>query len=156
MRRELRRKGAATGVGVRWYTPAHAPALARCPALARRVYFALDVAGALWFVALFIGLPLAGWLAMVVDLRAQLRRLRGALTIFRGGLSETPLWAIRDRPECLRELGLAPGCTRDEVMAAYRREVKCAHPDRGGDRRRFDRLQQRLHEALRLVAEDST
>jgi hypothetical protein len=38
-------------------------------------------------------------------------------------------------------------------MAAYRRQVKRVHPDYGGDRRQFELLQQRLHEALRLVDE---
>ncbi|TWT95355.1 DnaJ domain protein [Botrimarina colliarenosi] len=111
----------------------------------------IDTLGVIWFVGLFLGLPLLGWLAMVVDYRAYLHSLKRALVVVRTYRLEVPLWALRDRPECLRELGLAPDCTRDEVMAAYRQRVKLVHPDHGGDRRRFELLQQRLQEALRLV-----
>lgn len=115
------------------------------------MYDVFDAVGLLWFVGLFFGLPALGWLAMVVDYRAYLRSLKRALVLIQQYRLEVPLWALRDRPACLQELGLAPDCTREEVMAAYRRQVKHVHPDHGGDRRKFDLLQQRLHEALRLV-----
>lgn len=110
-----------------------------------------DGLGAVWFIAIAFGLPLLGWLAAVLDYRAYLRRLRGALVVVSRYRLDAPLWALRDRPACLRELGLAPGCTRDEVMAAYRQRVKKVHPDHGGDRRRFDHLQQSFREAITLV-----
>lgn len=111
----------------------------------------IDALGFALFVAVFLGGPLLGWLAMVADYRAYLRSLRRALVVARQYWTESPLWAIRQRPECLQELDLQPGCSREEVMAAYRRKVKTAHPDQGGDRRRFDRLQRMLAEALALV-----
>ena len=39
------------------------------------------------------------------------------------------------------ELGIGPDATADEIKAAHRRAVKQAHPDTGGDRSRFDRVQ---------------
>ena len=36
-----------------------------------------------------------------------------------------------------RTLGVARGCTREEVKAAFRAKVRLAHPDRGGDELEF-------------------
>lgn len=118
------------------------------------MYAAVDTLSVLWFVGLFFGLPLFGWFLMVADYRAYLRAMRRALVAVRRYTLDAPLWALQDRPECLQQLGLAPGCSRDEVMAAYRRCVKDVHPDRGGDRRQFDKLQRWLREALALVEAD--
>lgn len=117
---------------------------------------AVDTFSVVWFVGLFFGLPALGWLMMVVDYRAYVRGLRRALVVVRRYTLEAPLWSLRDRPECLKRLGLLPGCTREEVMVAYRRCVKEVHPDRGGDRRRFDQLQRWLSEALTLVEDSET
>ena len=110
----------------------------------------VDALGAIWFVVLFVLAPALGWFFMFADYRVYLRSLRRAMVAVRHYAS-TPYWALRERPECLRELGLEPGCTAEEVMAAYRQKVKQAHPDRGGDRRQFERLQRRLTEALALA-----
>ena len=115
--------------------------------------FAADAVAAAWFVTLFFGAPLLGWALLVLDIRAYYRKLRRALVLVSQYRFDTPLWAIRQRPECLQELGIELGATRDEVMAAYRRRVKHVHPDRGGDRRRFERLQRSLAEALALCDE---
>jgi hypothetical protein len=120
------------------------------------VFDPIDAVGVVWFLTLFFGVPLLGWVAMYADYRAYLRGLRRALVVVRQYTLESPLWALRDRPACLQELGLDPDCTREEVMAAYRRRVKHVHPDYGGDRRQFELLQQRLHEALRLVDDRDT
>lgn len=111
----------------------------------------VDAAGAFWFLAVAIGLPLFGWIAMGLDYRAYVRSLRRKLVAVRQYSIDIPKWVLRERPPCFEELGVAPDATRDEVLAAYRRRVKEVHPDRGGDRRRFDRLQRRLEEALALV-----
>lgn len=111
-----------------------------------------DILGAVWCGAILLGAPLLGWWLMVADIRAYLRGLRRAM-VWVGAYATTPYWALRERPDCLRAFGLERGCTADEVMAAYRRLVKTAHPDRGGSRDRFDRLQQHLADALRLVAD---
>lgn len=112
----------------------------------------VDTFATVWFFALFFGAPLLGWFFAFADYRAYVRSLRRAMIVVRRYTFETPLWALRDRPQCLVDLGLAPGCTHDEIMAAYRRKVMKAHPDRGGDRRQFELLQTRLHEALELAA----
>lgn len=112
---------------------------------------AIDSVGMAWFLGLFVGLPVLGWLAMVVDYRAYLRSLRRALVLISHYRLESPLWALRQRPECLQAFDLDPGCTREAVMAAYRQRVKEVHPDYGGDRRQFEALQQHLRNALKLV-----
>jgi curved DNA-binding protein CbpA len=48
-------------------------------------------------------------------------------------------------------LGLTLPCTADDIRAAYRRKVKKLHPDRGGDRRQFLRLQAHFEQAMGLV-----
>ncbi|CAN5256627.1 hypothetical protein BH18ACT4_BH18ACT4_12340 [soil metagenome] len=53
------------------------------------------------------------------------------------------------RSDARRLLGVGPGATRDEVEAAFRRQVSRAHPDRGGDGDAF-----RLLVAARLVLVD--
>lgn len=53
---------------------------------------------------------------------------------------------------CLEMLELTWPCTQEDVKAAYRRLVKTAHPDGGGDHARFLALQAAYDEALRLVS----
>jgi hypothetical protein len=54
---------------------------------------------------------------------------------------------VSDRPEFAATLGLLPPYTMDDVKRAYREKVKDAHPDRGGDRDSFDRIQRAYEEA---------
>lgn len=112
---------------------------------------AVDVIAALWFGVLALGLPLAGWVMMGLDYRAYLRSLRRAIAVVKQYQLALPEWARRDRPPCLQELGLAPNCSRDEVLTAYRKRVKQVHPDLGGTERDFQRLQRHLTEALSIV-----
>ncbi|TWT42671.1 J domain-containing protein [Botrimarina hoheduenensis] len=113
---------------------------------------ALDALAIAWFLLLALGLPLAGWALMGLDYRAYLRSLRRALTVVKSYQQGLPAWALRGRPRCLVALDLPPGCTREEVLAAYRRCVKQVHPDRGGSEREFQQLQQWLTEALAYAA----
>ena len=53
-------------------------------------------------------------------------------------------------PECLELLNLSWPCTVTEVQEAYRRLVKSAHPDGGGNHDKFLALQAAYEEALRL------
>jgi hypothetical protein len=46
-----------------------------------------------------------------------------------------------ERPEFAVTLGLLPPYTIEDVKRAYLEKVKDAHPDRGGDRAEFDRIQ---------------
>lgn len=116
----------------------------------------IDSFAMLAFLMLAIGMPLLGWFFMVVDYRAYLKSLRRAIAVVKSYYHARPSWIhqeewIGKRPECLESLELSMPCTHAEVLAAYRRKVKEVHPDRGGDRRQFDRLQKHLEEAIALV-----
>ncbi len=52
------------------------------------------------------------------------------------------MWAI---------LGVSRGVTPDELKAAYRRKVREAHPDQGGDAASFQRVLQAYEEAARRL-----
>jgi hypothetical protein len=52
-----------------------------------------------------------------------------------------------DRPEFAVILGLLPPYTMEDVKRAYLAKVKAAHPDRGGDRTDFDRIQHAYEQA---------
>ena len=67
--------------------------------------------------------------------------------------SELPEWVRKDTPRCILALGLTMPCTEADILAAYRRKVKTLHPDRGGDRREFLRLQAHFEQAMAFVAE---
>jgi hypothetical protein len=105
------------------------------------------------YLALAFGLAAAGYVCMVLDIRAYLRSLRRALVLISHYRPELPEWVRRDTPQCILALGLTLPCTTDDVLAAYRRKVKRLHPDRGGDRREFLRLQAHFEQALALVAD---
>ncbi len=114
-----------------------------------------DTAGMVGFLLLAVGAPLLGWLCMVLDYRAYLRSLQRAIAVVRRYATHLPEWSCRNRPPCFEELGLPDGATREEVLAAYRKRVKEVHPDRGGDRKHFDRLQKRFEEAMAIVEEQT-
>ena len=54
------------------------------------------------------------------------------------------------RTMLLRELGLGSDTSREEARRAYRVRVKELHPDAGGDREAFEKLQ-RIWETLEQV-----
>jgi hypothetical protein len=72
--------------------------------------------------------------------------------------NEEPLFFSYDRknqhpdqlPTCLRVLSLSWPCTIAEVQEAYRKLVKGAHPDAGGNPEKFLELQAAYEQALRL------
>lgn len=105
----------------------------------------------LLFVVTTLSLPLAGYVFLVLDVRSYLRSLRRQLVRVMNGYSDLPEWATLENPPCLSALGLRLPCTEEELKAAYRRQVKRLHPDRGGDRRRFLRLQTHFEESLVVV-----
>jgi DnaJ-class molecular chaperone len=111
----------------------------------------IDTLATLWVVLIALGAPLLGWVLMGLDYRAYLRSLRRALVAITGVQSGVPFWARPAVPECYHELGVEPTATRDEVLAAYRRRAKEVHPDLGGDRRSFDRLQAAFREAIERI-----
>lgn len=103
------------------------------------------------YLAAIVGLPLLGYVFMVLDYRRYLRSLRRALVYVTQGSTSTPYWVLRDRPTCFVALDLQMPCTEEEVLAAYRERVKSLHPDRGGDMKEFLRLQHHFEQALQLV-----
>lgn len=111
----------------------------------------LDAAVTLTYLAVVVAVPAAGYAMMVLDIRAYLRSLRRFLVVARNYLTDLPEWVRKDTPRCLLALGLTLPCTSDDVLSAYRNKVKKLHPDRGGDRRAFLRLQQQFEEAIRFV-----
>jgi hypothetical protein len=104
------------------------------------------------YLALAFGLAALGYLCMVLDIRAYLRSLRRALVVISGYRLELPEWVRKDTPRCILALGLTMPCTADDILAAYRRKVKRLHPDVGGDRKAFMRLQAHFEQAMALVA----
>jgi hypothetical protein len=113
----------------------------------------IDGAVTVGYLAIAFGLAALGYLCMVLDFRAYLRSLRRALVVISNYRPELPEWVRRDTPRCILALGLTFPCTADDILAAYRRKVKKLHPDRGGDRRQFLRLQAHFEQALALVRE---
>jgi hypothetical protein len=113
----------------------------------------IDAAATIGYLALALGIPLLGYVFMALDIRAYLRSLRRALVVARNYLPELPEWVRKDTPRCLLALGLTLPCSAEDVLSAYRKKVKTLHPDRGGDRRAFLRLQKHFELALRFVEE---
>lgn len=114
----------------------------------------LDAAVTIGYIALALGLPVLGYVCMALDIRAYLRSLRRALVLVSHYRVELPAWVRRDTPRCIQALGLQLPCTADDVLAAYREKVKSVHPDRGGNRRDFLKLQQHFEQAMGLVTAD--
>ena len=102
-------------------------------------------------LTLLLGVPVLGYVFMVIDIRRYLRSLRRALVVVTRAVQQVPYWALLERPTCLREFDLQLPCSEADVMAAYRDRAKDLHPDRGGDLQQFLHLQKQLEEALRLV-----
>ena len=102
----------------------------------------IDTTAIVVFLLVVVVLPLLGHYFMVIDIRAYLRALRGALIKVVYYFPELPAWARYETPGCLRALGLRVPCTESDVKRAYRRLAERLHPDRGGDKRRFLLLQE--------------
>jgi hypothetical protein len=111
----------------------------------------LDASITLGYLAIVIGIPVAGYLFLALDVRAYLRSFRRALVVVRNFLPDLPEWVRKDTPRCLLALGLTLPCTPEDVLSAYRNKVKKLHPDRGGDRKAFLLLQQHFEQALRFL-----
>lgn len=110
-----------------------------------------NTAAAVIFAVLFFVVPALGYVFLVLDFRAYLRSLRrGLVRVFSPSAGE-PSWYRPPIPTCLDAFGLGLQCTEDQLKRAYFERVKVLHPDRGGDQRKFLRLQARFEEALALV-----
>jgi len=112
----------------------------------------LDPALLAFYLFVVLSAPALGYVFMVLDIRRYLRSLRRAMVaIGHYAVSGTPTWALADRPPCLQALGLELPCSEESVLAAYRRQVKELHPDRGGDLQQFLKLQKHFEQALALA-----
>lgn len=117
----------------------------------------LDLAVIIGFVLLAVGIPLAGYVLLAVDIRAHYRRLRGALVLVSNYMVRIPSWVAADSqrrkhaPPCLATFGLKLPCSEDQLLDAYRQLVKTCHPDLGGDRDEFLKLQRHFEQARTLV-----
>jgi hypothetical protein len=105
------------------------------------------------YLALVFGLCALGYACMVLDIRAYLRSLRRALVLVSNYRPDLPEWVRKSTPRCILAFGLTMPCTADDVRAAYRRKVKQLHPDLGGDRREFLRLQAHFEQAMEFLEE---
>jgi hypothetical protein len=112
----------------------------------------IDSSLTLAYLALAFGLPILGYVCMALDIRAYIRSLRRALVLVTHYRFELPDWVRKGTPRCILALDLTMPCTEDDVLAAYRRKVKLLHPDRGGNRRDFLRLQAHFEQAMAFMA----
>jgi hypothetical protein len=110
-----------------------------------------DLLGIAGFLAAVVLLPIAGYWLTILDIRAYLRALRGALVRITSPSYSTPSWLDKETPPCLRALGLEWPCSEEDVKIAYHRMARELHPDHGGDIRRFLLLQQQLEQANHYV-----
>ena len=97
----------------------------------------IDWTVTLSYLALAFGLPILGYVCMVLDIRAYLRSLRRAIMVIAGYRTELPEWARKNTPRCILALGLTMPCTSDDILVAYRRKGEAA-PSR--PRRRSARI----------------
>jgi hypothetical protein len=111
----------------------------------------IDLAVTLAYVALMLGVAIAGYVCMALDIRAYYRSLRRALVLISHYRVELPSWVRRDTPRCIQALGLKLPCSTEDVLDAYRQKVKLMHPDRGGNRQDFLKLQQHFEQAMGLL-----
>ncbi len=107
------------------------------------------------FVAIVVLIPALGYFFMVADIRAYYRSLRRVLVVVSRCVPGMPQWARRETPRCLEVFGLSMPCTIEDLLKAYRRQVKDLHPDRGGERGRFLVLQGQFEQAQQLIEEEA-
>jgi hypothetical protein len=111
----------------------------------------LDASVTVLYLAILFGIPLLGYVFMVLDFRRYLRSLRRALVVVTQAVPIAPYWSLLQRPACLRTFDLQLPCTEEDVLAAYREQAKTMHPDRGGDLQQFLQLQKHFEQALALI-----
>ncbi len=111
------------------------------------------------YVLFVVGVPVAGYVLLAVDIRAHYRRLQRALVVVSQYTRRLPSWVVKDAaarrqaPPCVAAFGLRVPFTEEQLLEAYRREVKSRHPDRGGDRDEFLLLQRHFEQARSLLVD---
>ena len=111
----------------------------------------LEVATTAVYLLIVVTLPALGYVYMVADFRAYLRRFRRVMIQLAARYPHTPGWVQQETPPVLVALGLRLPCTESDVLCAYRRQVKQLHPDRGGSMRKFLRMQAHFEEAIAFI-----
>ncbi len=111
----------------------------------------LDLATTCILLLGVVALTASGHVFLVLDVRSWLRSLKRGLIVVTEYLPHFPRWSRTQTPRCLTALGLKLPCDEKQLMTTYRNKVKQLHPDRGGDRKRFLRLQADFEEALEFI-----
>lgn len=111
----------------------------------------LDLATTCLLVLGVVALVVSGHVFLVLDVRSWIRSLRRALIVVTDYLPNFPRWSRLQTPRCLSALGLRLPCDEAQLMQTYRNKVKQLHPDRGGDRKGFMRLQADFEESLEFI-----
>jgi hypothetical protein len=112
---------------------------------------AFDLAMCCLVLGSLFAAAISGHVLLFLDVRAWMRSLRRALVVIADHLPHFPRWARGQTPRCMSALGVQLPCSKEELQKAYRHKVKQLHPDRGGDRKRFMRLQAVFEEALEIL-----
>ncbi|MCC7085132.1 MAG: J domain-containing protein [Pirellulales bacterium] len=115
---------------------------------------ALDVAICCLVLGTLFAVVISGHIFLAIDVRAWIRSLRRALVVIADHLPHFPRWARGQTPRCMSALGVQLPCSREQLLKAYRTKVKLLHPDRGGDRKRFMRLQADFEEAMEFLSRE--
>ena len=111
----------------------------------------LDLVATSLLLGVFLLLPALGYFFLVMDFRRYLRSLRRALVVVGRVWPRMPSWAGKYTPHCLSIFGLRCPCTEEDLKQAYRERVKEVHPDRGGDPKHFQQLQQHFERGLEFL-----
>jgi hypothetical protein len=143
-----------SAVGAQSDTMPYASTLILAESLATDWPDGVDASVTVFYLAILFGVPLLGYVFMVIDFRSYLRSLRRALVVVSQAVPVAPYWSLLQRPACLRSFDLSLPCTEEEVLAAYREQAKAMHPDRGGDLHQFLQLQKHFEQALALVRDE--
>jgi hypothetical protein len=108
---------------------------------------AIDLTMTVMLLGSVLAMSFAGYVLCALDVRAWIRSLRRVLVVVVDRGPRFVSW-FAETPHCLRTFGLKLPCTEEELRRAYRQLAKTLHPDRGGDLRRFKRLQEDFEESL--------
>jgi hypothetical protein len=111
----------------------------------------LDLATTCLLLGGVLALAFSGHVLLAMDVRTWVRTFRRALIVVQDHLPNFPRWMRSQTPRCLTALGLNLSCDEEQLLQCYRKKVKQLHPDCGGDRKRFMRLQADFEEALSFI-----
>ncbi|MFC1758919.1 DnaJ domain-containing protein [Planctomycetota bacterium] len=127
------------------------------PIICSQAFDVITLFNVVFYVSVVVLLPLLGYWLMVIDVRAYMRAIKGVLVKVRSrfyddeGHELVPDWVLRDTPPCISALGLSWPCTEAQIKDAYRKLAEKNHPDLGGDRKKFLKLQTHFEQSIRLV-----